>query len=32
VLADFIDDWTLGAQEEETNKDAKAWIVFCDCS
>jgi hypothetical protein len=24
ALADFIDDWTLGAQKEEANKDAKA--------
>jgi ribonuclease HI len=30
ALADFIADWTPGAQEEETNKDVKAWIVFCD--
>jgi hypothetical protein len=32
ALADSIADWTLGAQEEETNKDAKAWTVFCDGS
>jgi ribonuclease HI len=32
ALADFIADWTLGAHEEEVNKDAKAWIVFCDGS
>jgi hypothetical protein len=32
VLADFIADWTPGAHEEEVNKDAKAWIVFCDGS
>jgi hypothetical protein len=32
ALADFIADWTPGAQEEETNKDAEAWIVFCDSS
>jgi hypothetical protein len=32
TLADFIADWTPGAQEEETNKDAKAWTVFCDGS
>jgi hypothetical protein len=32
ALADFIADWTPGAQEEETNKDAEAWIVFCDGS
>jgi hypothetical protein len=31
-LADFIADWTPGAQEEETNKDVKAWTVFCDGS
>jgi ribonuclease HI len=30
ALADFIADWTPGAQEEETNKDAKAWTVFYD--
>jgi ribonuclease HI len=32
ALADFIVDWTLGAQEEETNKDIEAWTVFCDGS
>jgi ribonuclease HI len=32
VLAYFITDWTPGAQEEETNKDAEAWTVFCDGS
>jgi ribonuclease HI len=32
VLADFIVDWTPGAQEEETNKDAEAWTVFYDGS
>jgi ribonuclease HI len=32
ALADFIVDWTPGAQEEETNKDAEAWTVFCDGS
>jgi ribonuclease HI len=32
ALADFIADWTPGAQEEETNKNAKAWTVFCDGS
>jgi ribonuclease HI len=31
-LADFIADWTPGAQEEEINKDAEAWTVFCDGS
>jgi ribonuclease HI len=32
ALADFIADWTLGAQEEETNKDVEASTVFCDGS
>lgn len=32
ALADFIADWTLGAQEEEVTKDAKAWTIFCDGS
>jgi ribonuclease HI len=32
ALADFIADWTPGAHEEEVNKDAEAWIVFCDGS
>jgi ribonuclease HI len=32
ALVDFIADWTPGAQEEEANKDAKAWTVFCDSS
>jgi ribonuclease HI len=32
ALADFIGDWTPGAQEEEATKDAEAWIVFCDGS
>jgi hypothetical protein len=32
ALADFIADWTPGAHEEEINKDAEAWIVFCDGS
>jgi hypothetical protein len=32
ALADFIADWTPGAQEEELNKDAEAWTVFCDGS
>jgi hypothetical protein len=31
VLADFIADWTPGAQGEVT-KDAEAWTVFCDGS
>jgi hypothetical protein len=26
ALADFIADWTLGAHEEEVNKDAEAWM------
>jgi hypothetical protein len=32
ALADFIADWTPGAQEEKANKDAKAWTMFCDGS
>jgi ribonuclease HI len=32
VLADFIADWTPGAQEEETNKNVEAWTAFCDGS
>jgi hypothetical protein len=32
ALAYFIADWTPGAQEEEINKDAEAWIVFYDGS
>jgi ribonuclease HI len=32
ALADFIAGWTPGAHEEEINKDAEAWIVFCDGS
>jgi hypothetical protein len=32
ALADFITDWTPGAQEEETNKNVEAWTVFCDGS
>jgi ribonuclease HI len=32
ALADFIADWTLGAQEEEINKEAEAWTVFYDGS
>jgi ribonuclease HI len=31
-LADFIADWTPGAQGEEVTKDAEAWMVFCDGS
>jgi ribonuclease HI len=29
ALADFIADWTPGAHEEGTSKDAEAWTVFC---
>jgi hypothetical protein len=32
ALADFIADWTPGAHEEGTSKDAKACTVFCDGS
>jgi ribonuclease HI len=32
VLADFIADWTPGAQDEEKTTDAEAWTVFCDGS
>jgi ribonuclease HI len=32
ALADFIADWTLGAQSEEATKDAEAWTIFCDGS
>jgi hypothetical protein len=32
ALADFIADWTPGAQEEEANKDAETWTLFCDGS
>jgi hypothetical protein len=32
ALADFIADWTPGAQGEEVTKDAEAWTVFCDGS
>jgi hypothetical protein len=32
ALADFIADWTPGAQEEEASKDAEVWTVFCDGS
>jgi hypothetical protein len=31
ALADFIADWTPGAQEEVT-KDVEAWTIFCDGS
>jgi hypothetical protein len=32
ALADFIVDWTPGAQNEERVSDAEAWTVFCDGS
>jgi hypothetical protein len=32
VLADFIADWTPGAQGEEVIKGAEAWTIFCDGS
>jgi hypothetical protein len=32
VLADFIANWTPGAQDGEAIKDAEAWMVFCDGS
>jgi hypothetical protein len=32
ALADFIADWTPGAQEEEVTRDAKAWTIFSDGS
>jgi ribonuclease HI len=32
ALADFIDDWTPGAQDEERPNDAEAWTIFCDGS
>jgi hypothetical protein len=32
ALADFIADWTPGAQGEEAAKDAEAMTVFCDGS
>jgi hypothetical protein len=32
ALADFIADWRPGAQEEEANRDAEAWTLFCDGS
>jgi ribonuclease HI len=32
ALADFIANWTPGAQGEEATKDAKAWTVFYDGS
>jgi ribonuclease HI len=32
ALADFIVDWTPGAQGEETTKDTEVWTLFCDGS
>ena len=32
ALADFIADWTPGAQGEEAIKDTEAWTVFYDSS
>jgi hypothetical protein len=32
ALADFIADWTAGAQNEEKTNDAEAWTIFCDGS
>jgi hypothetical protein len=32
ALADFIADWTPGAQEEEATKDVEAWTIFYDGS
>jgi hypothetical protein len=32
TLADFIDDCTPGAQDEESTKYNKAWTMFCDGS
>jgi ribonuclease HI len=32
ALADFIADWTPGAQDEQRINDVKAWTVFCDGS
>jgi hypothetical protein len=32
TLADFITDWTPGAQGEEATKYAEAWMVFYDGS
>jgi ribonuclease HI len=30
ALANFIADWTPGAQDEENITDAEAWTIFCD--
>jgi hypothetical protein len=32
ALADFIADWTPGAQDEERTNDIEAWTIFCDGS
>jgi hypothetical protein len=32
ALADFIADWTPGAQEEEASEDVEVWTIFCDGS
>jgi hypothetical protein len=32
ALADFIADWTPGAQDEERINDVEAWTIFCDGS
>jgi ribonuclease HI len=32
ALADFIADWTPGAQDKEKTTDAEAWTIFCDGS
>jgi ribonuclease HI len=32
ALADFIANWTPGAQDEERINDVEAWTVFCDGS
>jgi hypothetical protein len=32
ALADFIADWTLGAQEEGSITDNEVWTMFCDGS
>jgi ribonuclease HI len=32
ALADFIADWTPGAQHDERTKDNEAWTVLCDRS
>jgi ribonuclease HI len=32
ALADFIADWTSGAQDEGSITDNEAWIMFCDGS